>query len=155
MSVKVFCKLADCVNWDNGVCGAEEIRVHREGYCATYEEIPEEAVDELDLPAAVDDVNWEEEKKTKIWRSKSWAKKAGKASTRTKTRTKRKTPTRIAGRIEQLPIAQALPVSARKKFMAFHVGRIQLESGPQLNTEFASLTGMISTPPAPPLGSPT
>ena len=24
MSVKVFCKLADCVNWDNGICGAEE-----------------------------------------------------------------------------------------------------------------------------------
>ena len=32
-----------------------------QGYCATYEEIPEEAVDELELPAHVDDVNWEEE----------------------------------------------------------------------------------------------
>ena len=40
MSVKVFCKLADCVNWDNGLCSAEEIRIDRaEGYCATYEDI--------------------------------------------------------------------------------------------------------------------
>jgi hypothetical protein len=61
MSVKVFCKLADCVNWDNGLCSAEEIRIDREGYCATYEEIPEEAVDEMDLPAHVEDLNWEEE----------------------------------------------------------------------------------------------
>jgi hypothetical protein len=61
MSVKVFCKLADCVNWDNGLCGAEEIRIDREGYCATYEEIPEEVVDEMDLPVSVDDLNWEEE----------------------------------------------------------------------------------------------
>ena len=61
MSVKVFCKLADCVNWDNGLCGAAEIRIDREGYCATYEEIPEEAVDELDLPAHVEDLNWEED----------------------------------------------------------------------------------------------
>jgi hypothetical protein len=61
MSVKVFCKLADCVNWDNGVCGAEEIRIDREGYCATYEEIPEEAGDELDLPSHVEDLNWEDE----------------------------------------------------------------------------------------------
>ncbi len=61
MSVKIFCKLADCVNWDNGLCGAEEIRIDREGYCATYEEIPEEVVDEMDLPASVDDLNWEEE----------------------------------------------------------------------------------------------
>ena len=61
MTVKVFCKLADCVNWDNGLCGAEEIRVDREGYCATYEEIPEETADEIDLPAHVEDLNWEEE----------------------------------------------------------------------------------------------
>ncbi len=61
MTVKVFCKLADCVNWDNGLCGAEEIRIDREGYCATYEEIPEEAADELDLPAHSEDLNWEEE----------------------------------------------------------------------------------------------
>ena len=61
MTIKVFCKLADCVNWDSGLCGAEEIRIDREGYCATYEEIPEEAADELDLPARVEDVNWEEE----------------------------------------------------------------------------------------------
>ena len=61
MTVKVFCKLADCVNWDSGLCGAEEIRIDREAYCATYEEIPEEAADELDLPAHVEDVNWEEE----------------------------------------------------------------------------------------------
>jgi hypothetical protein len=61
MSVKVFCKLADCVNWDNGICGAEEIRIDREGYCATYEEIPEETVDELDMPAHGEDLNWEEE----------------------------------------------------------------------------------------------
>lgn len=60
MSVKVFCKLADCVNWDNGVCGAEEIRIDREGYCATYEEIPEEAADELDLPEH-EDLSWEDE----------------------------------------------------------------------------------------------
>jgi len=61
MTVKVFCKLADCVNWDNGLCGAEEIRIDREGYCATYEEIPEEAPDELDLPSHTEDVNWEED----------------------------------------------------------------------------------------------
>ncbi len=61
MSVKIYCKLADCVNWDNGLCGAEEIRIDREGYCATYEEIPEETPDELDLPASPDDLNWEEE----------------------------------------------------------------------------------------------
>ena len=61
MSVKVFCKMADCVNWDNGLCGAEEIRIDREGYCATYEEIPEEAVDELDLPVQAEDLTWEEE----------------------------------------------------------------------------------------------
>jgi hypothetical protein len=61
MSVKVYCKLADCVNWDNGLCGAEEIRIDREGYCATYEEIPEEVADELDLPARAEDLNWEEE----------------------------------------------------------------------------------------------
>ncbi len=61
MSVKVFCKLADCVNWDNGLCGAEEIRIDREGYCATYEEIPEEAADDLDMPAHVEDLNWEDE----------------------------------------------------------------------------------------------
>jgi hypothetical protein len=61
MSVKVFCKLADCVNWDNGLCGAEEIRIDREGYCATYEEIPEEVTDEIDLPASSDDINWEED----------------------------------------------------------------------------------------------
>jgi hypothetical protein len=61
MSVKVYCKLADCVNWDNGLCGAEEIRIDREGYCATYEEIPEEVTDEMDLPASSEDLNWEEE----------------------------------------------------------------------------------------------
>jgi hypothetical protein len=61
MTVKVICKLADCVNWDSGLCGAEEIRIDREGYCATYEEIPEEAADELDLPARAEDLNWEEE----------------------------------------------------------------------------------------------
>jgi hypothetical protein len=61
MTVKVYCKLADCVNWDNGLCGAEEIRIDREGYCATYEEIPEEVADELDLPASAEDLNWEEE----------------------------------------------------------------------------------------------
>jgi len=61
MSVKVFCKLADCVNWDNGLCSAEEIRIDREGYCATYEEIPEEVIDELDLPPHVEDLTWEDE----------------------------------------------------------------------------------------------
>jgi hypothetical protein len=61
MSVKVFCKLADCVNWDNGLCGADEIRIDREGYCATYEEIPEEVTDEMDLPARGDDLAWEDE----------------------------------------------------------------------------------------------
>jgi hypothetical protein len=61
MSVKVYCKLADCVNWDSGLCGAEEIRIDREGYCATYEEIPEEVTDEMDLPASSEDLNWEEE----------------------------------------------------------------------------------------------
>lgn len=61
MSVKVYCKLADCVNWDNGLCGAEEIRIDREGYCATYEEIPEEVTDEMDLPASSEDLSWEEE----------------------------------------------------------------------------------------------
>lgn len=61
MTVKVFCKLADCVNWDNGLCGAEEIRIDREGYCATYEEIPEEVVDELEVPGHAEDVNWEDE----------------------------------------------------------------------------------------------
>jgi hypothetical protein len=61
MTVKVFCKLADCVNWDNGLCGTEEIRIDREGYCATYEEIPEETADELDLPSRSEDVNWEED----------------------------------------------------------------------------------------------
>ena len=48
-------------NWDNGLCGAEEIRIDREGYCATYEEIPEETDDELDLPAHVDDLTWEDD----------------------------------------------------------------------------------------------
>lgn len=61
MSVKVYCKLADCVNWDNGLCGAEEIRIDREGYCATYEEIPEEVTDEMDLPASSEELSWEEE----------------------------------------------------------------------------------------------
>ena len=61
MSVKVFCKLADCVNWDNGFCGSEEIRIDREGYCATYEEIPEEATDDLDTPSRVEDLSWEDE----------------------------------------------------------------------------------------------
>ena len=61
MSVKVFCKMADCVNWDNGLCGAEEIRIDREGYCATYEEIPEEVTDEIDLPVRVEDLNWEDD----------------------------------------------------------------------------------------------
>lgn len=66
MSVKVFCKLADCVNWDNGFCGAEEIRIDREGYCATYEEIPEEVADEMDLPPQVEDLNWEEDEELEI-----------------------------------------------------------------------------------------
>jgi len=61
MTIKIFCKLADCVNWDDGLCGADEIRIDREGYCATYEEIPEEDVDELDLPIHVEDLTWEEE----------------------------------------------------------------------------------------------
>jgi hypothetical protein len=61
MSVKVFCKLADCVNWDNGLCSAEEIRIDREGYCAAYEEIPEEVVDEMDVPVHVEDLSWEDE----------------------------------------------------------------------------------------------
>ncbi len=61
MTVKVFCKLADCVNWDNGLCGAEEIRIDREGYCATYEEIPEETTDELEVSGRAEDVNWEDE----------------------------------------------------------------------------------------------
>jgi hypothetical protein len=61
MSVKVFCKLADCVNWDNGLCSSEEIRIDREGYCATYEEIPEEASDEMDVPGRVEDLSWEDE----------------------------------------------------------------------------------------------
>ena len=66
MSVKVYCKLADCVNWDNGLCGAEEIRIDREGYCATYEEIPEEVTDELDMPASTEDLNWEEEEEEEL-----------------------------------------------------------------------------------------
>lgn len=61
MAVKIICKLADCVNWDNGLCGAEEIRIDREGYCATYEEIPEEEADELDLTSHAEDLSWEEE----------------------------------------------------------------------------------------------
>jgi hypothetical protein len=61
MSVKVLCKLADCVNWDNGLCSAEEIRIDREGYCATYEEIPEETGDEIDLPVRAEDLTWEDE----------------------------------------------------------------------------------------------
>jgi hypothetical protein len=61
MTVKIFCKLADCANWDNGLCGAEEIRIDREGYCATYEEIPEEDVDELEITGRNEDVNWEDE----------------------------------------------------------------------------------------------
>jgi hypothetical protein len=61
MTVKVFCKLADCVNWDSGLCGAEEIRIDREGYCATYEEIPEEETDETVLSPHTEDLNWEDE----------------------------------------------------------------------------------------------
>jgi hypothetical protein len=66
MSVKVFCKLADCVNWDNGLCNAEEIRVDREGYCATYEEIPEETADEIDLPSRAEDLTWEDEEEEEL-----------------------------------------------------------------------------------------
>ncbi len=66
MSVKVFCKMADCVNWDNGLCGAEEIRIDREGYCATYEEIPEEATDELDMPARVEDLTWDDDEEEEL-----------------------------------------------------------------------------------------
>ncbi len=66
MSVKVFCKLADCVNWDNGLCGSEEIRIDREGYCATYEEIPEEVSDEMDLPSRVEDLSWEDEEEEEL-----------------------------------------------------------------------------------------
>ncbi len=65
MTVKVFCKLADCVNWDNGLCGAEEIRIDREGYCATYEEIPEEA-DELDITEHAEDLTWEDEEEEEL-----------------------------------------------------------------------------------------
>ena len=61
MSVKVFCKMADCVNWDNGLCGAEEIRIDREGYCATYEEIPEEVTDELELSNHTEDLSWDDD----------------------------------------------------------------------------------------------
>jgi len=61
MSVKIFCKLTDCINWDNGLCSAEEIQIDRQGYCATYEEIPEEAVDELDLDIHDEDLDWEDE----------------------------------------------------------------------------------------------
>jgi len=61
MSVKVFCKLADCVNWDNGLCSAEEIRIDREGYCATYEEIPEETGDESEAPVRAEDMTWEDD----------------------------------------------------------------------------------------------
>jgi hypothetical protein len=43
------------------LCNADEIRIDREGYCATYEEIPEEVVDEMDLPVRVEDLTWEEE----------------------------------------------------------------------------------------------
>ena len=60
MTIKVLCKLADCVNWDSGLCGADEIRIDREGYCVTYEEIPEETED-LDLEGRSDDMNWEDE----------------------------------------------------------------------------------------------
>ncbi|MGC8782275.1 MAG: hypothetical protein ACP5UQ_15550 [Anaerolineae bacterium] len=66
MTVKVFCKLADCVNWDNGLCGAEEIRIDREGYCATYEEIPEEAAEEFDLAEHGEDLNWEDEEEEEL-----------------------------------------------------------------------------------------
>jgi hypothetical protein len=66
MSVKVFCKMADCVNWDNGLCSAEEIRIDREGYCATYEEIPEEVTDELDLPAHVEDLTWDDDEEEEL-----------------------------------------------------------------------------------------
>ena len=47
--------------YDIGLCGTEEIRIDREGYCATYEEIPEETADELDVPSRTEDVNWEED----------------------------------------------------------------------------------------------
>jgi hypothetical protein len=61
MTVKVLCKLADCVNWDSGLCGTEEIRIDREGYCITYEEIPEEEPDEMELTPRAEDLNWEDE----------------------------------------------------------------------------------------------
>jgi hypothetical protein len=66
MSVKVYCKMADCVNWDNGLCGAEEIRIDREGYCATYEEIPEETTDELDMPSRVEDLTWDDDEEEEL-----------------------------------------------------------------------------------------
>ena len=66
MSVKVFCKMADCVNWDNGLCGAEEIRIDREGYCATYEEIPEEVTDEIDEPGRSEDISWEDDEEEEL-----------------------------------------------------------------------------------------
>ena len=61
MTVKIFCRLADCINWDSGLCGADEIRIDREGYCASYEEIPEEVGDKLELAVSTDDLDWEDE----------------------------------------------------------------------------------------------
>ncbi len=34
---KIICPLSDCGNWDEGMCGAETIRLSEEGYCLTYE----------------------------------------------------------------------------------------------------------------------
>ena len=66
MTVKIFCKLADCVNWDSGLCGAEEIRIDREGYCATYEEIPEEVTDDIELNSHGEDLSWEDDDEDEI-----------------------------------------------------------------------------------------
>jgi len=42
-------------------CAARRKSGSIEGYCATYEEIPEEVIDELDLPPHVEDLTWEDE----------------------------------------------------------------------------------------------
>ncbi|QLQ06293.1 MAG: hypothetical protein HZY76_09750 [Anaerolineae bacterium] len=66
---KIICPLSDCGNWDEGMCGAETIRLSEEGYCLTYEEVGQieaEAVEEdwddedIDLDLDEDD-DWLDE----------------------------------------------------------------------------------------------
>ena len=58
---KVICPLFDCMYWEDGMCGAQRIRLSDEGYCVTFKISEDDEPAGPVLPSDEWDELWEEE----------------------------------------------------------------------------------------------